>query len=83
MIAPFAVQDLAARRQNRHFASVVLLRQGRIKIALHHLQPPQPVGQDQKNDEDDVLHRSQAGTRYFFVAAKHGERASDFGPRTS
>src|SRR5216683_5680207 len=69
--ASLAVQDLAPRRENRHFASLVLLRQRRVELALHHLQPPQPIGQHQKNDEDDVLHRSETGTRYFFVAAKH------------
>ena len=85
--AALAVENLAAGRENRNFASLVLLRQRRVELALHHLQPPQPIGQHQKNDEDDVLHRSQAGTRYFFVAAKHGisRRSSVVGrqPQTS
>jgi hypothetical protein len=29
------------------------------------------------------LHGGQAGSRYFFVAAKHGKQASDLGRRTS
>ena len=48
--AAFAVEDLAAGRQNGDFASLVFFRQRRVELALHHLQPPQPVGQHQKND---------------------------------
>ena len=43
----------------------------RVVVALHHLQPPQSVGEDQENAQDDVLHRRQADRRYFFVATEH------------
>ncbi len=71
-LAAFTVENLAAWRQNRNLASLVFLRQSRIELARHYLQPPQSISQHEKNDENDVLHRSKAETRNFFVAAKHG-----------
>ena len=69
--APFAVQNLAAGRENRHIANAVLLRRGGVVAALHHLQLPQPVSQHQKDGQDYVLRRRQADFRYFVVAAEH------------
>ena len=66
--APFAVQDLAARRQDGNVADAVLFRELGIIIAAHHLQPPQSEHQDQKNAENAVLHGSEPKLRYFFVA---------------
>src|SRR5215831_13589536 len=71
------VENLPPRSQNRDIAYAVLFRERRIEVALHHLQPPQSVGQNQENGEDDVLHRGQADGRNFFVAAEH--RTSGFG----
>ena len=47
--ASFAVQNLATRRENRHIADAVFFRRRRILTALHHLQPPQSVGQHEKD----------------------------------
>src|SRR6266404_726609 len=67
----FAIEDFAARRQNRHIANAVLLRQLRVLAALHHLQPPQPVCQKQENKQYDILHGSEPERGNFFFAAEH------------
>src|SRR6266478_5254041 len=67
----FAIEDFAARRQNRHIAHPVLLRQLRILAALHDLQPPQPVCQKQENEQYDVLHGGKPERGNFFFAAEH------------
>ena len=69
--AAFAVKNLAPRGQDRNFTGRVFLGGGGIEIALHHLQPPQSVSENQKNDKNDVLHRGQALGGHFFIAAKH------------
>jgi hypothetical protein len=69
--AAFAIQDFAPRRQNRHIANAVLLRQQCVLIAVHHLQPPQSVGQKQKNEQHDILHGGQAERGNLFFAAEH------------
>ena len=70
-VAAFAVENLAARGENRHIANAVFLRQAGVLVALRHLQTPQPISQDQENGQDDVLHRSEADRRNFFITAKH------------
>ncbi len=67
----FTIQNFAARRQNRHIADAVLLRQLRVLAALHHLQPPQPVRQKQKNEQHDVLYGGEPEGGNFFFAAEH------------
>ena len=69
--SPFAIENLAARRKDRHIADVVFFRKSRVQIALHHLQPPQSISQHQKNRKDHVLCRRQADRRYFFITAEH------------
>ena len=69
--AAFTIQDFAARRQNRHIANSVLLRQLRVLAALHHLQLPQPVSQKQENEQYDVLHGGEPERGNFFFAAEH------------
>ena len=57
--AAFAVEDFASRRQDRHIAHPVLLRQQRVFAALHDLQLPQSVRQQRKKKQHDVLHGGQ------------------------
>src|SRR6266478_814610 len=69
--AAFAIEDFAAGRENWHIANAVLLRQLRVLAALHHLQPPQPVCQEQENKHYDVLHGGEPDGGNFFFAAEH------------
>ncbi len=69
--AAFAIQNLAARRQNRHIAHPVLLCQQRVVAALHHLQQPQPVRQQKKNKQHDILDGGKPERGNFFFAAEH------------
>ena len=67
----FTIDDSSPRRQHGDVANAVLFRSQRIKIALHDLQAPQSVGQNEEDAEDDVLCRRQADGRDFFIAAEH------------
>ena len=69
--SPFAVENFSPWRENGHVADAIFFRQRGVKIALHHLEPPQAIGEQQEDAEDDILRRRQADRRYFFVAAKH------------
>src|SRR5208283_2885709 len=73
---PFAVQDLPARRKDRHVAHAVLLRQQRVFAALHHLQPPQAVGEKQEYKQNHILHHGKAKGGNFFFAAEHQSSVS-------
>ena len=53
--AVFAVEELAARGQNRHFANAILLGQDLEILGAKHLQPPKPRGQRQHHQQNAVL----------------------------
>src|SRR5208283_4826135 len=72
----FSVQNLSARRQDRHVAHAVLLRQQRVFPALHHLQPPQAVSKKQEYEQNHVLHGGEPIGGNFFFAAEHQSSVS-------
>ncbi len=69
--AAFAVEDLAARRQNGDLLDAVLLGQRAVVIVARYLQAPQPEGKNKKDSQQDVLHCGKPELRDFFVATEH------------
>ena len=69
--AAFAVEDLAARRQDGNLLDAVLFGQRAVVIAARDLQAPQPEGENQKNSQQDVLHCGEPELGDFFVATEH------------
>ena len=63
--AAFAVEDLAARRQDGDLLDAVLFGQRCVVIAARHLQAPQPEGKNQKDSQQDVLHCGEASCETF------------------
>ena len=69
--AAFAVDNLAARREQRNFADAVVFGLRDVVIAVRNLQAPEAVAEHEENGEDGVLHRRQPHRRYFFFPAQH------------
>src|SRR5256885_1612846 len=57
--APFTVQDLTPRREDRHAPYAVLLSAGLVLTRFADLQTPQPIGKHQKDDQSRVLNNSK------------------------
>ena len=55
----FAIQQPAARRQDRNLLHPVLLGHAGVVIRVQNLQTPQPKNQQQKNAQYDVLRHRQ------------------------
>ena len=66
--AAFAVQDLAARGQDRNGADAVALRQRLVFFRARNLQPRQTEYQHHQHRQDHVLHGRQLEGRDFVVA---------------
>ena len=66
--AAFAVQNLAARREDGDLLDAVLFGQRGVVIAARDLQAPQPESQNQKNCQQDVLHCGEPELGDFFLA---------------
>src|ERR1043165_3758784 len=64
----FAIQYLAACRQDGNVTDAVLFRQLRVVIGTDYLQAPQTESKYQEHPKDAVLDSSQANLRYFFFA---------------
>src|ERR1019366_5296774 len=71
--AAFAVQDLAARREDGDLLDAILFSQRAVITAARHLQAPQPEGKHQEDSQQNVLHCGKPELRDFFVATEHQE----------
>src|SRR5258707_5014151 len=64
-----AVQDFAARRDNRQIFNTIFFRQLVIKLRVTHLQVPEASNQKQENRDCSVLkYRNAAGGKLRIVA---------------
>ncbi len=71
--AAFAVEYLAARRQDGHLADAVLLRQRLVLIAARDLQTRKPHRQHDEDHQDRVLHERQFyGWDFFAISVPLG-----------
>ena len=71
--AAFAVEDLAAGRENGNGAHAIALRQHFVFIAADDLQVPQAQRQHHKHQQDAVLHGGEFDGGNFVVAG-HGKK---------
>ncbi len=66
--AAFAVENLAARRQDGHLLDAVFFGEIAVVVVARDLQPPQAEGEDQKDSQQHVLHCGEPNLRDFFLA---------------
>ena len=66
--AAFAVEDLAARREDGHLLDAVLFGELAVVLAVRDLQAPQAEGENEKNSQQDVLHCGEPKLGDFFLA---------------
>ena len=67
----FAIEDFAARREDRNLLDTILFGERRVVVVARDLEAPQTEREDEEYPEDDVLHNRQPERRYFFLSAKH------------
>ncbi len=66
--AAFAVENFAARREDRDLLDAVLLSESVVVIVAGDLQSPQAEGENQKNPQQEVLHCREPELRDFILA---------------
>ena len=64
-----AVEEFAARRQNRLLANAILLGQHAVAVYVQHLQTPQAGSQAEHHQKNAVLHKRQFDCGKLFAAA--------------
>src|SRR5215472_10744786 len=67
----FAIQDFAARRQQRNQLDTILVRLYQQFIAAAHLQAPQAIGEKNKHSQNSVLDGGELNLRDFCFATEH------------
>jgi hypothetical protein len=70
--AVFAVEELAAGREDGDFADAVGFSEGVVILSADDLETPESEDENAHDGRDDVLDDGEADSRQFFFAVEHG-----------